>query len=203
MGLAMMRAPLLLGLTVVLTSCAALGGVGEPDAQTELDRGLTALRAREYDDARRILEPLYQSSWQQPAGQNALMALSAMELDPRNPDRRLWAGADMAGRLLSIPEAAPEHIPVAETLYLLAVELGAVEERIARADSMQQAAEDRSRRPTSSVLSVPARMARLQSEREGLNRRIDQLQATLKTRDKELADAKQELERIKKTLKIQ
>jgi hypothetical protein len=193
----------MLGLTVLLTSCAVLSGVSEPDAASELDRGLTALRAREYNDARRILEPLYQSSWQEPAGQRALLALAAMELDPRNPDRRLWAGADMAGRLLSIPQAAPADIPVAETLYLLAVELGAAEERIARADSVTQAADDRTRRPTASVLSVPARMAKLQAERDGLTRRNEQLQATLKTKDKELADAKQELERIKKTLKIQ
>jgi peptidoglycan hydrolase CwlO-like protein len=199
----MKKAPLILGLTAVLSSCAVLSGVGEPDAEAELDRGLTALRAREYDDARRILEPVYQSSWQQPVGQEALLALAAMELDPRNPERRLWAGADLAGRLLSIPQASAADVPVAETLYLLAVELGAAEERIARADSVTQAAEDRSRRPTSSVLSVPARMAKLQSERDGLSRRNEQLQATLKTRDKELADAKQELERIKKTLKIQ
>ncbi|HEX6694628.1 MAG TPA: hypothetical protein VF035_08040 [Longimicrobiales bacterium] len=199
----MKRAPLILGLTVLLTSCAVLSGVGEPDAEAELDRGLTALRAREYNDARRILEPLYQSSWREPVGQEALLALASMELDPRNPERRLWAGADLAGRLLGIPQASPADIPVAETLYLLAIELGAVEERIARADSVTQAAEDRSRRPTASVMSVPARMARLQAERDGLNRRNEQLQATLKTRDKELADAKQELERIKKTLKIQ
>ena len=202
MGLAMRRAPLLIALAAALTGCAVLGGIGEPDTEAQLDRGLAALRAREYADARRILEPVYQSSWQNRAGQDALMALAAAELDPRNPDRRLWAGADLAGRLLNIPQAAPEYIPVAETMYLLAVELGAQEEQLARADSAKAAA-DRARRPSSSVLSVPARMSKLQADRDALNRRVEQLQTTLRTRDKELADAKQELERIKKTLKIQ
>jgi hypothetical protein len=59
------------------------------------------------------------------------------------------------------------------------------------------------RRPTSPVQSVPQRLNTVQAERDALSKRVTDLQLTLRTRDRELADAKQELERIKKTLKIQ
>ena len=56
-------------------------------------------------------------------GQHALLTLIAADLDNRNPQRRLWAAAEMSARLLSIPDLEPWMVPVGESYYLLAVEL--------------------------------------------------------------------------------
>jgi hypothetical protein len=139
-------------------------------------------------------------------GQQALLVLIAAELDNRNPQRRLWAAAEMSARLLSIPELEPWLVPVGESYYLLAVELGAQEERLARADSARAAAQaevaaaDREL-PSSSRESVPVRINRITTERDSLRRRVGELEAQAQARDKELLETKQELERVKQTIR--
>lgn len=205
MGCSMLRTPLILGIAVMLGGCAMLTRGDGPDAEAELARGLAALRAQEYAAARSILTPVFESSWQERTGQQAALALAAAELDSRNPTRRLWAGADMAGRFLNIPDVAPEDVPVAETLYLLAVELGAQEEALARADSAKVQAEQAAAaaRPRSGVQTVPARLRAVENERAELAKQVTQLTQSLRARERELAEARQELARIKKTIKIQ
>jgi hypothetical protein len=198
----MRRAALLLALsTAGLSGCAALSLSKAPDPAAQLNAGIVALEAQDYPGARGHLEPLYRERWQEPVGQRALLALIAAELDSRNPDRRLWAAADMSARLLNIPQVEPWMVPVAESYYLLAVELGAQEERLARADSARAAAEAAADLPASSRESVPARIRSITTERDALRRRVGELEQLAATRDKELKETRQELERVKQTIR--
>lgn len=203
----MKRAALLLSLmTAGLTGCAALSFARQPDARAQLEQGVAALEAEDYAGARALLEPLYRERWQDRIGQQAMLALIAADLDNRNPNRRLWAAAEMAARLLSIPELEPWLIPVGESYYLLALELGAQEERLARADAARAAAEAEiaaveRELPASAVESVTARINRITRERESLARRVTQLEQEAEARTKELNDTKQELERVKQTIR--
>ena len=140
-----------------------------------------------------------------------MLALSAGELDPRKPERRLWAGADLSARLLNVPDVEPWMVPVAETYYLLALELGAQEERLARADSLEQAAtveKDAAsglvanrRLPAAPESTVPARIRAIESQRDSLRQRVAELEEQLAARAEELRLTQVELERIKKTIK--
>ena len=203
----MIRAALLLALTTAgVTGCAALSFSRQPDPRDQLNQGVAALEAQDYAAARALLEPLYRERWQERVGQQAMLALIAADLDNRNPDRRLWAAAEMSARLLSIPELEPWLIPVGESYYLLALELGAQEERLARADAARAAAEAEvaaveRELPASAAESVPARINRITTERETLRRRVNELEQLVLTRDKELQDTKQELERVKQTIR--
>lgn len=203
----MKRAALLLALTTAgVTGCAALSFSRQPDAREQLNQGVAALEAQDYAGARALLEPLYREHWQERVGQQAMLALIAADLDNRNSERRLWSAAEMAARLLSIPELEPWLIPVGESYYLLALELGAQEERVARADAARVAAEAQvaaveRELPASAVESVTARINKITTERETLLRRVSQLEQEAEARTKELNDTKQELERVKQTIR--
>jgi hypothetical protein len=203
----MRRAALLLALlTAGTTGCAALGLSSQPDPRAQLDQGVAALEAQDYVAARALLEPLYRGHWQERVGQQAMLALIAIDLDNRNPDRQLWQAAEMSARLLSIPELEPWLIPVGESYYLLALELGAQEERVAQADAARAAAEAQvaaveRELPASAVESVTARINRVTRERESLLRRVGELETQAAARDKELQDTKQELERVRQTIR--
>jgi hypothetical protein len=205
----MRRWALLLTVSVLGTAgCAAVFGGGRPDPQALLHEGVAAVEARQYLRARALLEPLYQENPADPVAQRAMIVLIAAELDNRNPDRRLWAAADMAGRLLSVDDAEPWVLPVAASYYLLALELGAAEQRVAQAEARAaeaRAAEARAantrRLPTSARESVPAQMGRVTTERDQARRRAEQLEQQLATRERELRETRQELDRIRRTIR--
>ncbi|MBR9990791.1 MAG: hypothetical protein KFH98_13605 [Gemmatimonadetes bacterium] len=203
----MRRAALLLALlTVGMSGCAAFSLSRQQDPRAQLNQGIAALEAHDYAGARALLEPLYRGYWQDRVGQQAMLALIAIDLDNRNPGRQLWQAAEMSARLLSIPQLEPWLIPVGESYYLLALELGAQEERLARADQARAAAEAEiaaveRELPASAVESVTARINRVTRERESLLRRVSELETQAATRDKELLDTKQELERVRQTIR--
>jgi predicted nucleic acid-binding Zn-ribbon protein len=104
----------------------------------------------------------------------------------------------MSAKLLS-QAGSPEWVePVAETLYLLALELGANEERIARAEAERDSAQALPELPGPSVL---AQVQTLREERDNLRRRAQALEQVVAAKEKELKEKEQELERIRKTLK--
>jgi len=215
----MKRAMVIAFLTIGVAACATLRGVRGPSPKDELRQGLTALAAHDYVGARPILERLYLEHLHEPEGREALLALAAAELDSRNADRRLGVGAELAGRYLSLASVPGWTVPAAETLYLLAEELGEGDEELARADSTRQAAEaewadvlralDSARGsralPQSEVESVPDRIRHLNAMHEqevaGLQERVNTLAERLAAKDKELKDAQAELERIRRVLK--
>jgi hypothetical protein len=209
----MRRTPLLLVMSIAgAAGCATLAApTPEPDSRTQLQDGVAAVEAQDYLRARGLLEPLYYQHWMEPVGRQALVALIAAELDSRNPQRRLWAAADMAARLLNLPELEPWLVPVGEAYYLLALELGAAEERVKQAESMRADAEARAERaeqgenartlPAQTRRSVPARITEVEGERDELKRELSRLNEQLTVRDRELRETKQELERIRRTIR--
>jgi hypothetical protein len=205
--------PLLVALSVAgLSGCAAITLSRGVTPRDQLAHAAAALEAQNYVRARELLEPVYYQYWMEPVGQQALLMLIAAELDGRNPSRRLWAAADMATRLLHIPDVEPWVVPVAESYYLLAIELGATEERVALAEAARADAEERAvraeraagpprRLPTANRETVPSQLRRVNQNREELRRQVEQLQGEISERDRELRETRQELERIKKTIK--
>jgi chromosome segregation ATPase len=215
----MKRAMVVAFLTIGVAACATLRGERGPSPKGQLRRGLTALAAHDYVGARPVLERLYLEHPQEAEGREALLALAAAELDSRNADRRLGVGAELAGRYLSLESIPGWTVPAAETLYLLAEELGEGYAELARADSTRQAAEaERADAlqaislarggqplPQSEVQSMPHLIRRLNAEHEeevaGLQERVNTLQERLAAKAKELKDAQAELERIRRVLK--
>jgi hypothetical protein len=200
----MTRLTLLVVSMAAMTGCAALAGLRDsPDPRAQLEDGAAAVEAQEYLRARGLLEPLVREHPSHEIGQRALLVLIAAELDNRNPERRLWAAADMAARLLETERVERWVVPVAESYYLLAMELGAAEERIAAAEAQARRADAAARRtpPASTRPSVPVQLDRVRTERDQARRQADQLQQQLATRDRELRETRQELERIKRTIR--
>jgi hypothetical protein len=191
--------PALLVLTVIGTaSCAAMQLGGAPDAQTRLQQGIEALGRNDFAGAQDNLRSVYQDHWSEPEGREALLVLTTAEIDPRNPSRRLWASAELAASMIKLQDGPTWTKPVGETLYLLALELGAKEEQITRAEAERDAA---AALPTLDSPSVVARIGAIRAERDSLKRKADQLEQLVAQRDKELKEKTQELERIKKIVK--
>ncbi|MEX1182543.1 MAG: hypothetical protein WEF86_04865 [Gemmatimonadota bacterium] len=201
----MRRAALLLALgTAAISSCTSLNAIREPDPATALHEGVTALESQNYARARALLEPLYLEHWEDEVGRRAMLALIAAEVDTRNPDRRLWVAADLSARLLNVPDLEPWIVPVAEAYYLVALELGAHEQRLALGDSAGARLASRQANrvlPTGPEVTIPARITALESERSTLRRRVAELEEQLAASAEELRLTKVELERIKKTIK--
>ena len=202
----MTRIPLLLLVTGMTAGCAVLPARG-PSAESELARGIAAIRSQNYTSAREILEPVYRAHYMDRAGQQALLLLTIADLDPRNQERRLYAASDYASSLLNIKDTPEWERGVAETLYLLSQELGGHEEQLERAEAARQQAQQTAASlqrelPKSSRESWPTQLRKVREDRDAMAKKVDQLQASLRAKDKELTDVTQELERIKKTLKI-
>ncbi|MGH7570834.1 MAG: hypothetical protein ACREMK_03185 [Gemmatimonadota bacterium] len=111
-----------LPLLLILSACASAGGRNSPGAG--LDAGALALRQAEFEAARERLVSVRQICGEARLGRQALLLLSAMELDPRNPAGDPDLGATYAALYLARPETFPWTRPVAEQLYLQALRLG-------------------------------------------------------------------------------
>jgi hypothetical protein len=186
--------------------CAMLRPSDRPDPGAELELGIAALEAGDYAAASERLYPLYRFYWKEPVGQRALLALIAAEIDPRNPGRRLWSTQDLAGSYTQIPGTAGWTRPIAESFYLLAAELGAAEERLARAEAERDAATRAAEGVAASTLAlpgptVPERIRNVTAQRDELQRRVQQLENDVAQRDRQLREREQELERIRRTIR--
>lgn len=118
---------LLLAVALAVGGCAALVPDRSPerDAQHRLDRGLSALHAGHYAEAFDDLVWVYSHCPSREAGSHALVALAALELDPRNSMARPALATELLGRVIQGPDA-PEWVrPLAESTYLTALALGA------------------------------------------------------------------------------
>lgn len=118
---------LLAALIVALGGCAALmpPRPADRDASLRLDRGLAAFDADRYDEAQENLTWVYRHCPSQEAGARALLALAALELDPRNPDASPAKGTELLGRALRSPGTPGWSRPLAETGFLVSLALGA------------------------------------------------------------------------------
>jgi hypothetical protein len=171
---------------------------GEPDPEERFELAVAALADRDLAHAREQLRYLYETYPDEAIGRRAALVLAAAELDPRNSDRQLRAGADVAARLLVQP-ASPEWMtPVAETLYLVALELGAAEDQIRLAQAQRDSLKNLPQLPGPSFV---AQLDKVSTERDSLRHRVRGLEQTLAAKEKQLKEREQELERIRKTLK--
>jgi hypothetical protein len=192
-----------------MTGCATLRAVtdrGPTESEQRLEQGLTALKAGEYESAYEHLLWVAGNHEAEAVGRQALLALTAAELDPRNPNRRLGVAAGLAARYLRGEAPGGWTEPVAESIYLIALELGALEERVAQAEAERLAAERRARTggsaqasppralPTLPGRTVPDRIRDVEAERDRLRQRVTQLETRL-------ARSEQELERVRRTLR--
>ena len=188
------RLSLALGLSLAATACAVVGQNRAPDPAERMRHGLDALADGDIARAHEHLDWVYRNHAGQRIGQEALLALVALELDPRNPGRRLWASADLAGELMSNP-AAPDWLrPVGGALYHVALELGATEERRARGENARTALEYEG-------AAVLQQLDSLRTQRDDLRRRNELMQQTITQLERELRDKDAELERIRRTIR--
>lgn len=201
-----MRVPALAAgiLALALSACATVGSVFDSGAENRYDAGMRALAAGDYVTANRELGFVAERYGSEPIGRQALLVVSALEMDPRNPNRRLALGSELSAAYLRL-KGVPEWTgPLAQTLYLLSLELGAAEERAAQAEADKAAAEQRADilpKLPEKQSTVPARMNRVEAERDKLAKRVEALEAQVADRDKKIAEKDKELERIRKTLK--
>lgn len=112
-------APLLAGCATAPTTDSGL----EPSEH--LSTGLVALEEADYNIAYDNLLEVRSVCGDSPLGQQALLVLAAAELDPRNPQRQIELAAEFAAHYLGLPNRAAWAQPLAESLYLLSMEIGA------------------------------------------------------------------------------
>jgi hypothetical protein len=129
-----MRA-LVIVLLFPLAGCAALLQQAPPRPQAVLERGLAAYDRQEFQAAYDDVSWVYSNFWNTRIGERALLTLSAIELDPRNPGRRLIAGAELASAYPGLPHASSPSVPVSHTLEALAREVSFANDEIARLDA--------------------------------------------------------------------
>jgi hypothetical protein len=174
-----------------LAGCATLSSVTTSSAEKRFDSGVRALASGDYATAHKDLAWVAEHYPDKDEGQRALLILAALEMDPRNPARRAEVGADLAATFLRLPERDSWVDPVAQTMYLLGLELGAAEERAQRAE---RAAEAQRELPKLPGPTVSARIKSIEQERDRLQVRVTSL-------EEQVGGLQRELERIRKTIK--
>ena len=176
----------------LVVGCATLKAPLESSGEKRFEDALAALARGDYRSAHEGFSWVAQNERDDDHGRRALLILAALELDPRNPERRIASGTDVAASYLALTERPAWTNPLAQTMYLLGLELGAAEERVEKAE--REAERASARLPSLPGPSVSARIRTIEQERDRLTKRVETL-------EKQLSDKEQELERIKKTIR--
>ncbi|MFP3948751.1 MAG: hypothetical protein ACOC8K_01685 [Gemmatimonadota bacterium] len=119
---------LALTLAGVSWGCAGFStgpSVGPTDSGSRLAEGKAALDEGRYGEAYGIFQELASSCEAGEEGSDAILLLATAELDPRNPARFPTGTAHLAARYLQVSPLTVTARAVAESLYLLALDLGA------------------------------------------------------------------------------
>lgn len=101
----------------------------------EFFAGVRAVEDGRYELAYALLLRVAERCATTPLGRDALLALAAAELDPRNGDPRLHLAAEAAAHLLVHERLTDPERQLAETLYLVSLRLGAGDEGLAAFDT--------------------------------------------------------------------
>lgn len=110
----------------LVVGCAFLSPrAEEAPRDSRLEIAAALVEAGAYPRAEAVLRMLASRCENGEDGRRALLLLSSLQLDPRNEAGVPDSAALMAARYLSLPDATPAERPVAESLYVLALELGA------------------------------------------------------------------------------
>lgn len=193
-------------MALAITACATVGSLFEKNGEERYRAGMTALQAGDYANANLQLGWVAEHLPDEEIGKRALLMVSALEMDPRNPNRRIALGSELAAAYLRQVEIPTWTKPLAQTMYLIALELGAAEDKVAQAEAEKAQAERRAaegglpRLPTGAA-TWPQRLRASKEEQDRLSKRVEQLESQLADREKKLAEKEKELERIRKTLK--
>lgn len=117
----------LLTISVLASACATPRATpgSTDDSPSRLLAGAAALEGGRFGEASRTLRDLAARCESGEEGREAVLLLSTGELDPRNPGRSTAASAQLAARYLQAPSIPVTSRVVAESLYLLALDLGA------------------------------------------------------------------------------
>ena len=186
----MRRATVPAVIALLAVGCATMSG-HRPNEDDRFRTGMQAYASGNYATARTEFAWLAEHFANEPVGQRALLVLAAVQMDPRNPNRQADDGSDLAARFLQRPERDAWVDPVAQTLYLLGVELGVAEER---EREVQQQLQQTRALPKLPGPTVTARIKAIEGERDKLAKRVTTLEEQLAQKDREL-------ERIRKTIK--
>ncbi|UCG76041.1 MAG: hypothetical protein JSV95_01645 [Gemmatimonadota bacterium] len=95
------------------------------EAAARLQTALAELEGSNFDAAHGELLEVIDLCGSEPLGQQALLLIAAAELDPRNPNPGRSLAAESTALLLDEPGIAPWLRTVTESLYLIALRLGA------------------------------------------------------------------------------
>lgn len=196
-----------------LAACATSPHAGRSAApEVRADRALRALHAEAFESAREELFGLAADCSAGVHGRRALLLLAASELDTANPYRSPRRAAHLAAAYLLLPDASPEAIPLARTLYRLGTDLaapgspGGEEEPMPavahRFDScaVTAAGSDPGPLPTTpSAASI--HLTALRAELAASIDSVARLRADLAARSSEIAALRAEIERITELLK--
>lgn len=117
--------PLAAALLLALGACSARGGGATATPGDRLSDALASTDSLDFEAAVRTLTALRERCRATPVGRRATLLLAAAHLDPRNPAARPGRAADLAGAYLREGGGPAWTRPVAELLYLEALEKGA------------------------------------------------------------------------------
>jgi hypothetical protein len=95
-------------------------------AVNELERGTVLLASGAFGSAETVLRQIASSCESGADGRRAILLLAALRLDPRNPAAHPDSAAAYATSYLALSDHEPSERPLAESLYLMALDRGAV-----------------------------------------------------------------------------
>jgi hypothetical protein len=108
-----------------LAGCSVLEPVAEPAGPSVFDVGLARLADGDFAGAEQTFRDAASRCESGSDGRRALLFLSFLALDPRNPAAHPDSAALMAVRFLNLPNKTLEETLEAEVLYLTALDYGA------------------------------------------------------------------------------
>ncbi len=182
-------------------------GTGSANAPAlRLGQALIELDSGQYAPATQELQALAQAYPQHVVGRQALLLTAAAELDPRNPSVQLDSAAGLLTQYLAGADTSDWTRPVARTLYLLALQVGATAQQAQQAEedaarARAEASRARAALPRLPGPSLSARITDLEQQRDRLTARVKELETGSAQLQRALADSAQELKRIRRTLR--
>ncbi len=203
------RAPLLALLLIGAGGCVhpkPAGTAGANAPALRLGQALVELDSGQYAPATEELQALAQAYPQHVVGRQALLLTAATELDPRNPGAQPDTAAGLLTQYLAGADTSDWTRPVARTLYLLALQVGATAEQAQQAQAEAERARAEASRARAALPRLPgpslsARLTDLEQQRDRLAARVKELEAGSAQLQRALADSAQELKRIRRTLR--
>jgi hypothetical protein len=110
---------------LLFAGCSYLEPVAEPAGPTVFDIGMAHLADGDFAGAESRFRDAASRCESGPQGRRALLFLSFIALDPRNPAAHPDSAAFMAARVLNLPGKTREETLEAEALYITALDYGA------------------------------------------------------------------------------